>query len=123
SQLQRWKGFVRVCRRRGQRARSGVWTVGPSKAPLAQMRPRFAGADSTPRTRVTRPPAASTRSRQPTPQYGQTLSPTTAKGSSHSAHLDRRPAKEVGSRHGEAAAAGEGNCEKATAVPSLSRPN
>src|SRR5260370_15038531 len=52
--------------------------VGPSCAPLAQMRPWFAGAFSTPRTRVTCPAVPSSRSRQPTPQYGQIVSPSAA---------------------------------------------
>src|SRR5262249_30327200 len=52
--------------------------VGPSWAPLAQMRPWLAGALSTPRTRVTCAAVPSRRSRQPTPQYGQIVSPSSA---------------------------------------------
>src|SRR5262245_10441728 len=66
-------------RNKGRVARSGVWTVGPSWAPFAQSFPRLAAADSTPRTRVTSPASPSTFSRQPTPQYGQTDSPSTPK--------------------------------------------
>src|SRR6185369_12065280 len=59
----------------GRVRRSGVAIVGPSCAPLAQMPPRLAAADSTPRTDIGPPGDPANRSRQPTPQYGQTDSP------------------------------------------------
>src|SRR5437763_592624 len=72
------KSAPRWSRTSGWVRRSGVAMVGPSWAPLAHRPPRLAAAVSTPRTRVTRPAAPSKRRRQPTPQYGQTDSPSTA---------------------------------------------
>src|SRR5262249_23715067 len=73
-------GSWRVPRTIGCASRSGVATVSPSSAPFAQMRPRLAGASATPRTfkvASSGPTSPSKASRQPTPQYGQIVSPLT----------------------------------------------
>ena len=61
-------GWLRSRRNCGSVSRSGVATASASSAPLAQIRPRLAGASATPRMRRGVPAAPSTRSRHPTPQ-------------------------------------------------------